>query len=284
MPADSASAPQTQYHELFDDPTADTTLQSTSGTLFRVPSFILRRTTGYFAATLPTPADGREIPLDSPDAPLIWVLSILCGIPPPGPLSDFAEAEEVLDLAERWSAPAPIARVRDIVANPSFPSDPLRLYALATRFGWTDEAQLAVRRTFTLSLYDPTHQPALRRLPAPSLLALLALHRRRRDVLDGILAGEGGGLAPADVSGTCPKCGLGTASSAWREYRARIFVEMDRRPLGDTVLGFAVDEWREATACWGVRCQEEGCGKEIYDRELILRRLKECIDALPDTV
>ncbi|KAJ7509489.1 hypothetical protein B0H11DRAFT_1702470 [Mycena galericulata] len=284
------------YHPLFDDPAADTVLQSIEGTLFRVPAFVLRSTAGYFAATLPAAAADANtrtpppplsvpVPLHEHDPALIWVLCILSGLAPPAPLRDFAAAEDALALAERWDAPGAIARVRDALTGPDFLAEPLRLYAVAVRFGWAEEARVASRGTLALSLYDAAHREALGRLPARDLLALLGLHRRRRNALEEMLSGETAeGVIPVTVSGRCAACGLHTDNYAWRELRARIFVEMDGRPLGDTVTGFAVDEWREAVACWNCKCEGAGCGKAIYDRESILRQIKACIEKLPDTV
>ncbi|KAJ7034473.1 hypothetical protein C8F04DRAFT_1101983 [Mycena alexandri] len=275
------------YHPLFNDPVADTVVLSREATLFRVPSFVLRRTTGYFAATLPVTltATAEPVPLDEPAALLARIFSILCGLPPPGPELDFPTAEAVLALAERWSAPGVTARMRDAITGPAFLAEPLRLYAVAARAGWAEEARLASRGTLALGLYDEKHEEGLRRLRTPDLLALLALHRRRRDILDRMLSGEDTeGVNAAAVSGRCAVCGLQTENYAWREYRARIFVEMDTRALGDTVTGSAVDDWREALACWSTKCAGAECGKVLYERETILPQIKACIDKLPKTV
>ncbi|KAF7369873.1 hypothetical protein MSAN_00616400 [Mycena sanguinolenta] len=265
MTAES-SAITSAYHPLFSDPAADTTLRSTEGTLFRVPAFVLRRTTGYFAATLPAIADTEHVPLDEPAALLAQTLSLLCGLPPPDAALDFDRAEAILGLAERWDAPGAAARVRDAITGPVFLAEPLRMYVVAVRAGWKDEARIASRGTLVLSLYDEVHDELLRRLPTQDLMALLGLHRRRRDTLDGLL-----------------KTNVNMAAVSW-EYRARIFAEMDIRALGDTVTGSAVDEWREALACWSAKCAGAGCGKAIYDRDTILPEIKACIDQLPDTV
>jgi hypothetical protein len=214
------------YHPLFNDPAADTVLRSTEGTLFRVPAFVLRRTTGYFAATLPPPtaADTEPVPLDEPASLLAHTLSILCGLPPPSaaPL-DFDTAEAILALSERWAAPGAAARVRDAITGPAFLAEPLRLYVVTVRAGWTDEAHIAARGTLVLSLYDEVHNELLRRLPARDLMALLGLHRRRRDALDRMLRGESTeGVSAAAVSGCCGACGLSADNHLWKEYRARV--------------------------------------------------------------
>ncbi|KAJ6548642.1 hypothetical protein B0H19DRAFT_1379026 [Mycena capillaripes] len=320
----SSSSSPSPYHPFFAplDPAADTILRSTEGTLFCVPAFVLRRTAGYFAATLPSTstlltdadaeAEPEPVPLTEPAALLARALSILCGLPPPTSPSepaaalDFPTAESLLALSERWAAPGLASRVRDAITGPTFLAQPLRLYVLAVRAGWTEEARQAARRTLVLNLYsrdaddeagekDQGQGELLRRLPTPDLMSLLRLHRRRRDVLDRLLSGkegeghgesegEEGGVSPQAVSGRCKACGVETDNYLWREYRARIFVEMDKRALGDTVTGAGVDEWREALACWNAKCAGAECGKVIYDRDTILPEIQRCIDRLPDTV
>ncbi|KAJ7727998.1 hypothetical protein DFH07DRAFT_945809 [Mycena maculata] len=282
MPSET-SAPA--YHPLFSDPAADTVLQSIEGTLFRVPRFVLRSTAGYFFATLSAAADAQVVPLPDHDSEVVCVLCMLCGLAPPAPLADWGAAEDALALAERWDAPGAVARVRDALTGPAFLAEPLRLYAHAVRFGWEEEARVAARATLALSLYDDAHRTVLARVPPRNLLALLGLHRRRRDALDRMLSGEvPEGVTSAALGGRCAACGLDTDNYAWREFRARIFAEMDRRPLGDSVTGFAVEEWREALACWNSKCGGSGCGQPSYDRDSILRQIKACIDKLPDAV
>ncbi|KAJ6555232.1 hypothetical protein B0H10DRAFT_2241465 [Mycena sp. CBHHK59/15] len=276
---ESSSAPPT-YHPLFTDPTADTVLRAADGTLFRVPTAVLQRTTSFFSSA-PSSASALPLPLPEPAPALATVLAFLCGLESPPPAS-FDALEDALALAERWGAPGALARLRCTLGGPAFLAEPLRLYGLAVRRGWGTEARVAARATLGLALWEETHRPALGRLPADALLGLLALHRRRRDALASMLAGG----AVRGVSGSCcASCGGGVSGHEWREYVARIFLEMDARPLGDTVLGFAaVDEWREAVACWNAKCAAAECRKPIYDREAILQDIKACIETLPDEV
>ncbi|KAK7024744.1 hypothetical protein R3P38DRAFT_2950999 [Favolaschia claudopus] len=181
--------------------------------------------------------------------------------------------------------------MRDAITNPVFLAEPLRLYVVAVRAGWREEASLAARGTLVLGLYDDVHTELLRRLPTLDLMVLLGLHRRRRDLLDQMLSGQwedaegqSFGLGKKVVGGTCAACAYVTDNHVWREYRARIFLEMDRRPLGDTVLGSAVDDWSEAQACWRAKCAREGCDKLLWDRDTIMPQLKACIDRLPDAI
>lgn len=65
-----------------------------------------------------------------------------------------------------------------------------------------------------------------------------------------------------------------------------MFLEMERRPLGDT-LGVVVGEtadWPEARACWEARCTKPDCGGLNYDRVATLRQIQACVALLPLTV
>ncbi|KAJ7072010.1 hypothetical protein C8F01DRAFT_1102164 [Mycena amicta] len=279
------------------------------GTLFFVPRFVLRKTSGYFAATLELAQAGLEtyaIPMDEPRSLLILALCILCGLAPTledaesCDLGNMDIVEKLFALSQRWDAPALASRARDAITSLPLAekADPIRLYGLAMRAGWDELAKKAAQRTLVLSIFnfdDECIQQQLGSISAPALLRLYALHRKRRDVLDRMLRGRLSGadlergtrktLDEALVMGRCTKCGevAATAKRLWAEYCSRIFTEMDVRPLGDTVVGSAVDEWSEALACWNARCVSGGCtGEErLFDREQILVAINSCIAALP---
>jgi len=72
----------------------------------------------------------------------------------------------------------------------------------------------------------------------------------------------------------------------WRDLKHAMFVEMDRRPLGDTI-GLVVGEtaeWPEAKACWAAKCPRDGCGGLNYDRVSTLRQIRNCVESLPMTI
>ncbi|KAJ7661073.1 hypothetical protein B0H17DRAFT_1337270 [Mycena rosella] len=230
------------YHPLFADPAADTVLRSSDGTLFRVPSAVLRRTASYFAATLPATADAEPAPAAS--------LHACCGAGSRGALG-------------RTGA---VARVRDMLGGTAFAEEPLRLYALAVRTGWAEEARGAARATLGLALYDEAHREALARIPARGLMALLGLHRRRRD-----------------ASTTCSAARTQRGQPCVAGVPGTIFVEMDTRPLGDTVTGFEVEEWSEARAC-GMLSVRGATVEANLRQDAILREIKACIEGLPDAV
>ena len=56
-----------------------------------------------------------------------------------------------------------------------------------------------------------------------------------------------GGVSP------CVSCQRPIDYHTWRELKYKIIIEMDVRPLGDTIINEGLQDWPEATACWQVR-------------------------------
>ncbi|CAA7263774.1 unnamed protein product [Cyclocybe aegerita] len=300
-----ADDPATQYHPLFSLPDADVVLRSLQGTLYRIHSFTLRMTSGFFETmfSLPQPKTHRPrrddldtaktelhpdvLDVYENDFPLERLLRLISGLPVPR-WETMDEIERVLTLAEKWDTPGPIASIRSALNSHRFLHDhPLRCYVLATHFGWKQEAKLASTHTLTLNLYDPAHSSIIDRLSSKDLLSLLNLHRRRRDMFRELLNSPERFAAGNSSPYHCNRCGVTELDNhTWRVFKSAMFIEMERRPLGDT-LGLAVGEtagWPEAIACWEAQCTKEGCGGLNYDRIATLRQIRACISLLPLTI
>lgn len=92
---------------------------------------------------------------------------------------------------------------------------------------------------------------------------------------------------PPFVSGgvaTCNNCGSTIDYGTWRELKYKIVLEMDLRPLGDTILDPNLSEWPEALACWEAKCGQPGCSRYLYDKNETFRVIRECIEKLPKTI
>ncbi|KAF9466675.1 hypothetical protein BDZ94DRAFT_127459 [Collybia nuda] len=305
----SASAPARlrRFHSCFNSLDADITLRSLEGTLYRVHSYTLRTTSGLFHTmfNLPQPLNkienkvrgGRgqrgeedeleEIPIYEPDFILERLLRLICGLPIP-PWESYDVLERVLTVAEKWDTPGPVTIIRAALTSPRFlDSDSLRLYAIAKHFEWEEEAKIASRLTLKLNLHDASHARVLEGLAARDLLSLLNLHRRRRDKFKELLDSPERFAAGNSTPYHCSRCGVTQLDNyTWRELKNAMFLEIDRRPLGDT-LGLVVGdtaEWPEAKACWAAKCKMEGCGGLNYDRVATLRQIRNCVDLLPSTI
>jgi len=276
------------YHPPFDSQDADIVLRSTGGTYYRIPSFTLRNTSGFFRTMLSLPQNGDTqkddpIPINEKDGVLERVLRMISGLETPK-WESFDEVDDVLSLVENWDTPGPLAIIRSAITSPLFLADPLRLYVIATHFEWEEEAKLASKYTLSLSLHDDEYQAVLQRLSAKHLLALLTFHRKRRDLFKRFIDSEEPFNAGNANPYHCQGCGEETDNHTWRELKAKIYLEMDRRPLGDTLCGLDMEEWPESVACWSAKCKKEGCGKLNYNKATTLRDIKAGIERLPSTI
>ncbi len=279
---------QRSYHPQFNSPEADIILVSSDDTAYRVPHFTLRNTCGFFRSHLagytppygPGDSTDRLAPIEvvEKDKILSKVLCMLCGLHT-GTWDSIDDVDDAATLAQRWDAPGPLCIIRSGITAPMFLADPLRLYAIATRLGWDDEARMASTQTLSLDLYDEEYRPALERISSRHLMTLMRLHRSRRDGFKRLIDGDSYFGAGNAAGYLCPGCGEETTNHTWRELKVRMYIEMDRRPLGDTLCGLEMEEWPEAIACWNAKCRN--CGRLNYNKINTLRDIQDCIDKIP---
>ncbi|RDX50113.1 hypothetical protein OH76DRAFT_1402981 [Lentinus brumalis] len=278
--------PRGEYHTLFSSSDGDVVLGSKDGVLFRVHSHTLKTTSGWFRSmySLPQRSSSPDQPLetlfvDEDSTSLEGLLKIVCGLVIPR-LDSYDVIEPILHAAEKYDMPGPMSVVRALLATPPLLSDPLRLYAITCRYGWYEEAMMASRETLTLNLHSPEHRPTLQKLGTDALLNLFALHRTRREGLRHRLDDPPFVNDSGDTS--CSNCRSIVDYHTWRELKYAIVMEMDGRPLGDTVCNPGLLEWPAALACWSAKCLN--CDRALYDKTLTMRVIHECIDQLPTTI
>ncbi|KAJ8518052.1 hypothetical protein ONZ45_g4845 [Pleurotus djamor] len=274
-------------HPDFSEPDADVVL-GTKGTMFRVHSFTLKTTSGWFRTMLSLPQTppppsrnpGEVIYVEEDTQTLEILLRIICGLPIP-PVESYDVVDALLFAAEKYDMPGVMSIVRILVMTPALLKDPFRLYIIACRFGWEAEAKRASTQTLTYNLLDKDMRPLLERLSSSALLDLLELHRSRREGLRQRL-----NEAPFVAGGTasCSSCNGLIDYHTWRELKYKIILEMDNRPLGDTVIELGLQTWPEAHACWSAKCPNRECDRFLYDKAETVRVVQECIKRLPDTV
>ncbi|KAJ3483284.1 hypothetical protein NLI96_g6422 [Meripilus lineatus] len=275
---------ESNYHPQFNSPDSDTILGSKDGYLFRVHSYTLKTTSGWFRTMFSLPQQGSSaasetIFVDEDYPTLEALLRMVCGLPIPR-LDSFEIIEPVLYAAEKYDMPGPLSIIRALLMTGPLLSDPLRLYTIACRYGWDHEARQASTQTLTLNLHSPTHRQTLMKLSTEALLNLVDLHHRRREALRKRLNEHPFVNDSGDT--TCANCQSSVNYHTWRELKYVIVLEMDVRPLGDTILNGGLGEWPAAKACWNAKC--EACGRVLYDRKETLKGIRECIDQLPKTV
>ncbi|KZT24213.1 hypothetical protein NEOLEDRAFT_1094847 [Neolentinus lepideus HHB14362 ss-1] len=298
MQVETHEAKLISYHPLFSSDDADVVLGCKDGTTyFRLHSFILKMTSSWFrtmfslpqqtpiSATPPEPSSrpgsSDIIHLDEDANTLEGLFRMICGQPIPR-LDSYDIIEPLLYAAEKYDMLGPISIIRALVMTPALLQEPLRLYPIACRFGWEDEARLASAQTLTLNIHEPQYRPHLQKLATDALLDLFSLHRERRERLKQRLNETPfiDDRGPA----TCTACGFPIDYHTWRELKYKIIFEMDERPLGDTICNAGLIEWREARACWDARCSNVACSRVLYDKAETARVIRECIDQLPTTI
>ncbi|KAF5361387.1 hypothetical protein D9758_006198 [Tetrapyrgos nigripes] len=172
-----------------------------------------------------------------------------------------------------------------VIAEPRNPSESDTVDAGST-FASTPSAETAAASSI---------QRGLERLASKDLLVLLDLRKRRTDNFRMLLNSPVRFSAGNTPDYLCARCGVTQLDNqSWRLLKDALIFEMDRRPLGDQIVGKPVKglggadimnlgamEWPEAGPCWQARCTKEGCGGLNYDRVATLRQIAYCIDGLP---
>ena len=300
-PITSTSKAEPRTHPAFDSSEADVVLVSRDFVRFRMHSFTLKTTSGWFRslfsiprpfssdnvencerrpALTPSVADPETIHLDEDSSTLEPLFRMISGLSIQ-PLTSFDTVDALLYVADKYEMPGPVSLMRIAALTPTLAAHPLRLYAAASRCGWTEEAKIASQSTLTMNLWNNDSLEMLAKIDVHSALTLLKLHRSRRDVLRKKL--DEHPFVNAGPSTQCSRCKRVADHHAWRELKNRIVLEMDSRPLGDTIMNPGLTKWPEAKACWESKCLHEECMTVQYDKDETMRLIKECIDNLPKT-
>lgn len=118
--------------------------------------------------------------LDEDSATLEHLLRMICGLPFPE-IESHDMLDALLSAAEKYDMPGPLSLLRMyLLRNPSPLEDVVRLYAVATRYGWVQEAKVLSGRTLVIDLHDDAYTSSLRTLSTDALLSLYKLHRIRK--------------------------------------------------------------------------------------------------------
>ncbi|KAN0135465.1 hypothetical protein V8E53_006744 [Lactarius tabidus] len=306
MQTDQKTDEAPKYHPMFSFE-SDVVLCSRDGILFRVPSTTLKMTSSWFRAmftlpqsappsvsatplsrtrSLPAPVvESETIALDEESRTLEPLLRMACGLEIAS-LDTWDAVEPVLYAAEKYDMPGPASIVRALLRTPAFADAPLRLYAAACHFGWSDDARAASTRSLVLDLHAPAHRAALLRLRTADLLALFELHHTRRAQFRARLA-EHPFLTDVQLSDAtaarCSRCRDPISYAEWRELKHAMLYELERRPAGDTVLT-GLEEWPLAQACWTARCKKPHCVSPVYDKVSSTKAIKDVLDSLPSAI
>lgn len=239
----------------------------------------------------------ESIPTHEPSSTLTPLLLLLSGQDTETPISEwtFDAIETVLTLADNWDTQGPISIIRMTITAPCFlHSDPLRVYAIASQFEWEEEKHCAERYTLQYDLLmDESLTSTLERLSSKDVMRLLRTRKARVDRFLTLVNDMHRFSAGNNDAYDCGRCSNSKLDNqTWKDLKQMMLLEIERRPLGDTVSGYPVSgiggdtglgvmSWKEAELCWAATCQNPDCGSANYDRLTTLKQVKQCVDELP---
>jgi hypothetical protein len=266
------------YDPAFAEDDANIVLRSADSIYYRVPSYTLRTTSGFFRGMMTLPQINNEedvIVLDETSKVLGTLLRMIGGLEFPK-WQSFDDLDDLLNAAEKYDMPGPRATMRAYIITPIFLEQPLRLYAIAARYGWEEEAKLASKHTLSLSIHEDEHAAVLGCVPSPYLFRLFRLHHRRRDTFRIEIQS---GSDCFEIPGL--PCGCG--GSGWKQMLKQLadsmVLQMYCQPSGQELLDGAWKVWPTATARACPYCPNQ---IEFYD--MISKWTTTCINSLPSTI
>ena len=214
------------YH--FDSPNADVILRSSDGKEFRVHQLILSLASPFFRATFHSPQPKsprsklRRIDVPHSSDILQPFLQYLYPQSPPK-ISDVSMWAALYTVADKYGAEAVTGPLRDMLVPRFLKKSPLRVYALASRWGFEEEARIASRRTLkTVDVLATFPQEDAELMGAAARQRLHRLHSNRREQARALVNSH---LrpTPSNSSCTCPP-------PAYANFRPALCQSMATRP------------------------------------------------------
>lgn len=183
----------TPYRPPFDDQDADLTLRTADGAQFAVHKLFLTISSPLLKRCLipgsasPAPAfegltvkqeSGRDtIDIVEDGVTTERVLQYCYPFTSPV-LENLDDIQAVLEMMRKFGMKGMMSRVRNLLVQPSFlEEEPLRVFAVAYRFGFEAETRLAARYTLRSPMFGPYFKE-LEHIPASVYHKLLQYHRK----------------------------------------------------------------------------------------------------------
>jgi hypothetical protein len=191
-------------------------------------------------------------------------------------ISSLDELVTILGAAVKYDFLGAISSLRKQLISPTFLRDnPMRVFAIASRYDFEDEAQVASRYTLSIAILDCPLSDDLRFITAHSYHRLLVLHKKRSDDAQALLK------IHEDVQ--CLQCagpyyGAFVPPKWWKEFHRMARAELAARPATDVI--FSMPFLRQAAKASG--CGR--CAESILESHQFLSDLKQKIDDLPSTI
>ena len=183
-------------HEIFNFPDGDVVLRATNETEsrdFQVHKCFLSYSSPVFKDmfTIPQPSPAVSsgvdvITISDPPRALELVLRFVYPSPRLPAVENFTILSEALIIADKYDIEVARARLRSSFTEFA-KTEPLRAYAVACRFGLTDEMKIASSHTTSIHLPDLPELPdEFKHVPATEYHRLLLLHSKYRKEVEAI--------------------------------------------------------------------------------------------------
>lgn len=170
----------------FNAPDADTILRSSDGKELLVHALILSLSSPVFQGMLALPqSDGSSsrmptIDLSDPSNVLEPFIQYLYPRSPPE-ITDISMWVALFAIADKYNAEAVTEPLRGMLIPLFLETSPLRVYALASRWGFEEEARIASRRTLTIDIFKNFPREDAELMGGGACQQLYLLHFNRRE-------------------------------------------------------------------------------------------------------
>ncbi|KAI8982747.1 hypothetical protein BD414DRAFT_83050 [Trametes punicea] len=264
-----------------DCPYDDKLMCSAKSVDFRVHRCVLSAASPLFEGMLSLPQPATEddqvipiIPLSESSTVLETVLRLIYPMAEPviQSLDDIAPA---LEMSRKYDLSVPLDRLRRRLVAPDFlESSPLRVYGIATRFEFMEEARIASRAMLHTSLSDQIPHEDLKHITAYDYHRLIVLREQRaRSAVE--LLRPPRELKCMQCNGRWPK--IEDAPRWWSDYRERAVEELRLRPTSAVIFSLPFLQRSAQSGC-------TGCAASILSSSWFFDQLKRKIDDLPATI
>lgn len=265
-------------------PASDVILESNDGVKFYAHKCILAAASPFFEHmfALPQPLTKLSSNEDHPVIPVSELSSNIGALlqfiyPEPDPeLESLDDLDDLLASSSKYDFMGVIAALRKELVSPRFlEENPLRVYAIATRFDLEYEAKIASRHTLSCNVLDCPLSEDLKFISAHAYHRLLVLHRTRAEAAQRLLK------IKDDVK--CMQCtsmyyGNFVPPKWWKVFERCAREELAQRPTTDVIFSLPF------LARVSQECECTRCSGSILDNHEFLSDLKQRIDGLPSTI
>jgi len=202
----------------FNAPDADAILRSSDEKEFRVHRLILSLASPVFQAmfSLPQPTDPpSQIPsVDVPEPSGVLQPFVQYLYPRSHPkISDLSMWAALYTAADKYNVEMVTDLLRDMLISHFLETSPLRVYALASYWGFEEEAKIASTRTLTMDIFKDLPREDAQLMGGGACQQLYLLHAGRREAARSLIT-DHPRPSPSDLSCTCPSPGYPNLISA----------------------------------------------------------------------